>query len=286
VGAKLARVLVVVASIVALCGNSHAESGRVYGIWGNVLSLEDGTPLASASVTIVETGATSLTAKDGSFGFEGLDPGFYTLKCRMSGYVSQTHDYVPARGKNATRETISLRPNDMSTGDAVPIATRTNVSSSDFELSVVLSPTTPQVGDSLRVQVLVTNHSKEEVMLPAALDGSFMGRRYPITTVKLEWPTGTEGLATDTFAFCGNVNPLVVSDFHLLKPGAQLDLFGFGWVAPQISNVELLELGTYTLHVTYSTDSDAYKDWEGLTLPRFDRHVTNVHQPSPPWRQG
>lgn len=59
----------------------------IYGkISGRVTDAKDGNPLSAATVTLVPGSKTQQTGADGSFLFENLDEGQYTVSVQKSGY--------------------------------------------------------------------------------------------------------------------------------------------------------------------------------------------------------
>jgi iron complex outermembrane receptor protein len=77
------RALALVAiNLVLLAGAAWAQSGRIAGTVKDVA----GEGLGGVTVVIAETGAATLTGDDGSFGFDGVPAGSYTLEFSLGDY--------------------------------------------------------------------------------------------------------------------------------------------------------------------------------------------------------
>ncbi len=76
--------------LIALCVSAISFAQMVNdkgSITGKILDLEaDNSPLAFATVEVVDTNKTATTDFDGNFTVIGLEPGTYKLKVRFLGY--------------------------------------------------------------------------------------------------------------------------------------------------------------------------------------------------------
>jgi Carboxypeptidase regulatory-like domain len=82
-------------------GTAHAQSATVT---GQVLSDEDGQPLAFAAVTVVSAAIDRLASERGTFVLRGLPPGQVRLRIRRIGYAPK--DTVLTVAANATAELL------------------------------------------------------------------------------------------------------------------------------------------------------------------------------------
>ncbi len=145
------------------------------------------------------------------------------------------------------------------------------------QLSITLSSTSEswRVGDLIQVGVEVRNISKAPVWAIGVLDGSESGFRYPHY---LPLITGPKPLpATEEAPWCGNVSPLLLSDFRQLLPGEGFDpgkpagdAVGLPLVAFQ--NFRPATPGHYQLSVIYDSSCESDREWLGMTgYPGEDR---------------
>ena len=73
-------VCAVVAALLSVCA---VQGGEPASIEGQVLLRETGEPVAGATVILLETGALTITDRQGEFKFEGVQPGRYHLHARL-----------------------------------------------------------------------------------------------------------------------------------------------------------------------------------------------------------
>ena len=85
-----------------------------------------GKPIAQAQVTILGTGETTMTDKDGAYIFTGEDPGFYTIKASATKYryeaLTLTVQPHITQVLNLFLEDASYVPRPLTKGKQPPIA--------------------------------------------------------------------------------------------------------------------------------------------------------------------
>jgi iron complex outermembrane receptor protein len=109
-------------------------------IAGTVLDQDTGVPLAGATVTLVETGQSTVADDLGAFSFSGLTPGSYTLSASLGGYIAAD---VPVDASAAAPGPVTLMlASDPSFGEVIVIV------GSRTERSVLESPVPVDVIDS------------------------------------------------------------------------------------------------------------------------------------------
>ncbi len=136
-----------VASCFLLPALLHAAEIR-----GKVVSVVGGEPLARVQVTALETGAQTITAKDGSFVIRKFAPGNYTLRFNAVGYRLVTQPFSLAAGEELKEFDVTLAPDnfrrtekvevkgDIFQGADSPAIIKTNLTSSEIrETSTVLA---------------------------------------------------------------------------------------------------------------------------------------------------
>lgn len=96
------------------------ETGTIY---GTVTDFDTGEPVKNANVTLIPSGETTLTGSDGTFMFQDLKKGDYSLSLSKAGYKDLVDDYLIqlAAGKSVRRDVQmkikSLRITDMNGED-------------------------------------------------------------------------------------------------------------------------------------------------------------------------
>jgi hypothetical protein len=85
---------------------------------GKITDAEEGnTPLIFAEVTVKETGAKIMTDADGTFKFENIKDGTYTLVCSFSGYETQEIKTEVHNAKNTKAIALTLSASSVSLDD-------------------------------------------------------------------------------------------------------------------------------------------------------------------------
>lgn len=96
------------------------ETGAIY---GTVTDFDTGEPVKNANVTLIPSGETTLTGSDGTYMFQDLKKGDYSLSLSKAGYKDLVDDYLIqlAVGKSVRRDVQmkikSLRITDMNGED-------------------------------------------------------------------------------------------------------------------------------------------------------------------------
>jgi len=121
-------------------------------IRGKVVSVIGGEPLARVQVTVLETGAPTVTAGNGTFSIQNLAPGNYTLRLNAVGYRLVTVPFSLTVGEQSKEFEVTLVPDnfrrtetvevkgDVFNGSESPAINQINLTSSEVrETSTVLA---------------------------------------------------------------------------------------------------------------------------------------------------
>lgn len=102
--------LVTLASLLSLVGATSAQEGPVGALRGVLVDVDYGVPLADARVTVVEAAQNRTTGPDGSFVFDRLPAGAYTVVFAKDGYgrVTRSGIVVTAGKLSEIRAELSL----------------------------------------------------------------------------------------------------------------------------------------------------------------------------------
>ena len=118
---KIALTLMIVTITVQWQGcTKPEETGTIY---GTVTDFDTGEPVKNANVTLIPSGETTLTGSDGTYMFQDLKKGDYSLSLSKAGYKDLVDDYLIqlAVGKSVRRDVQmkikSLRITDMNGED-------------------------------------------------------------------------------------------------------------------------------------------------------------------------
>jgi hypothetical protein len=105
----------IVISFLTSCDSDTTEPSTQVkqGVSGTVRNVKTGAPISNAIVTLVYDDTTSYAAytrNDGTYGFDGLVPGVYSLSCEKDGYKSDVIrlDVVVEAGKNTVKDITLL----------------------------------------------------------------------------------------------------------------------------------------------------------------------------------
>lgn len=97
----------------ALCSCSPEDNPatKLGSIFGTVTDFATGDPIANANVRLIPRGETALTGSDGSFQFNDVTDGKYSLSLSKNGYVDLDDDYViEIENGNNVRRDVQLSP--------------------------------------------------------------------------------------------------------------------------------------------------------------------------------
>lgn len=106
---KVAAMLVLCCMLFG-CGkeNPTTKQGSIY---GTVTDFATGDPVNNANVRLNPRGETTLTGSDGSFQFNDVTDGRYSLSLSKNGYVDLDDDYViNIENGNNVRRDVQMRP--------------------------------------------------------------------------------------------------------------------------------------------------------------------------------
>ncbi|MBI5837156.1 MAG: carboxypeptidase regulatory-like domain-containing protein [Candidatus Eisenbacteria bacterium] len=237
------------------------QSGTISGV---ALRPESRLPFAGGAVAVVEAKRGMLLGEDGTFRFEGLKPGAYTI--RVQGLLVRSRPVtVQARAGEDTRVEILVELRGLSVAEAAKesIGVALSIKPSDIEFQIKPIHKSPRVGEPARFSVRLTNHSKQALFLVPSLDGSTDGGRFPQVSIKIRGPVG--GIDSPRgWRFCGNMNGLGASDLVEVKPGEEFDPFAGGW-DPDLG--KFAKPGHYAAVFHYSTNQRDVRKWLGWPPP-------------------
>lgn len=96
----LSGVLLFFCSLFQSCTKDEVETtGTIYGI---VNDADNDEPLQGAAVSLKPTGKTTNTGSDGSYEFQDMEPGQYTIQIKKTGYKTNTKQITVIAGEKAS----------------------------------------------------------------------------------------------------------------------------------------------------------------------------------------
>lgn len=107
---KVVALLIVCCAMFACKPENENNSGKLGTIYGTVTDYLSGEPIANANVRLNPRGETTLTGSDGSFQFNDLPDGKYTLSISKSGYADLDDDYeINIDNGNTVQRAVQLQ---------------------------------------------------------------------------------------------------------------------------------------------------------------------------------
>ena len=131
-------------------------------------------------------------------------------------------------------------------------------------------------GDAITVNATVTNNSRKGVWVARPQEGSEQGFRYPYCIFEVLDEKGVP--VQDDYLACKTVDPVFKDGFVYLKPGQSVNLYKEGY---RLDKSKILPQGTYTVVVSYSTESQKESQWYGL----YSDDVWAERNKNPFWRK-
>lgn len=86
----------------------YRASSTLGSIYGTVHDASSGAPIAGCSVLLIQTGETLITGSDGSFRFQDLLPGKYSVQASKRNYYSNTRSGIGIQAGSSIQVDISL----------------------------------------------------------------------------------------------------------------------------------------------------------------------------------
>lgn len=103
---KFAALLFVCCAMLG-CGKDKNQGS----IYGTVTDFATGDPVSNANVRLNPKGETTLTGSDGTYQFNDIEDGNYSLSLTKNGYVNLDDDYViEIENGNSVRRDLQLSP--------------------------------------------------------------------------------------------------------------------------------------------------------------------------------
>lgn len=84
---------------VTSCSSDLDEHGSTGSIAGSVSDMTTGEPVSTVNVTLAPGGKSTVTGSDGSFSFENLEPGTYTVEINKEGYTPANSKIIVRAGE-------------------------------------------------------------------------------------------------------------------------------------------------------------------------------------------
>lgn len=132
---KLKFVMLLMGLVVLIgCSSDLDENGGMGMISGSVSDMTTGEPVPTVNVTLLPGGKSTVTGTDGSFSFEGLEPGVYTVEIRKEGYSSNTGEVMVRAGETAQSHLLIGRQTASLTADKTELDFGESISTLSFSI--------------------------------------------------------------------------------------------------------------------------------------------------------
>jgi len=95
------------------------------GIRGTVTDAETGKTINNADLIIDQTSQGTVTSQDGTFKFNNLKPGIYSLRTHVLGYLPKVHHKIKVESGKITKIHFTLKTENVQLGEVTISATKT-----------------------------------------------------------------------------------------------------------------------------------------------------------------
>jgi TonB-dependent receptor len=177
---------------VAYCEVAYSQDEALGSIRGTVSDEDFGDPLASARITLQETGSFVTSEKTGVFTLDAVPPGVYTLTVAKDGYIREIQRDVIVRSGQVTDASISLEQ-EIYELDELVVEAQDILGGSEGELIVIRAETASlvdSIGKELFSKAGASDAADALKLVPGATVGADntptvrgLGDRYTVTTL-------------------------------------------------------------------------------------------------------
>lgn len=250
-------------ALLFLADGLSADSGETGTIAGIVLDFESGEGIRYANVIVVGSNRGAMTDTDGRFLIKSVPPGIQMIKGLMMGYRSLEISDVVVEAGRTTDVILKLDKRWPDRNIPARSIVGIDVEVSSEELACFIEPTKEwfKIGEAPTFRVRIISLSDEDFYLVGAIDGSEDGARYPHASISIR---PGDGLHRKSFARCGTLNGIGLSDFVRMRRDHSFEVFSHQfWPPTDERYASFVEPGTYTAIFRYSTNEVDYKNWAG-----------------------
>ncbi|MBD5250422.1 MAG: DUF1566 domain-containing protein [Barnesiella sp.] len=138
---KLLRILYIIAGMAAFaaCSSDLSEESEYGSIAGSVSDRTTGEPVATVNVKLQPNGTSTVTGSDGTFSFNFLDEGIYTIEISKEGYRANTTEINVRRGDPTRAHLLIERIPSIVTADRETLDFGDNQSLNTLSFNIVNS---------------------------------------------------------------------------------------------------------------------------------------------------
>lgn len=138
---KLLRILYIIAGMAAFaaCSSDLSEESEYGSIAGSVSDRTTGEPVATVNVKLQPNGTSTVTGSDGTFSFNFLDEGTYTIEISKEGYRANTTEINVRRGDPTRAHLLIERIPSIVTADRETLDFGDNQSLNTLSFNIVNS---------------------------------------------------------------------------------------------------------------------------------------------------
>lgn len=138
---KLLRILYIIAGMAAFaaCSSDLSEENEYGSIAGSVSDRTTGEPVATVNVKLQPIGTSTVTGSDGTFSFNFLDEGTYTIEISKEGYRANTTEINVRRGDPTRAHLLIERIPSIVTADRETLDFGDNQSLNTLSFNIVNS---------------------------------------------------------------------------------------------------------------------------------------------------
>ena len=131
---KFITAIVILLSFYTCTENLTESTGSIY---GTVVDKSTGEQIPVASISLNPSGKTTVTGSDGTFEFNDIDPGEYTISAKKEGYNPGKNTVMVVAGKNSECHILMERIPAVVTADREVLDFGSNYSTNTLSFNIV-----------------------------------------------------------------------------------------------------------------------------------------------------